>query len=79
MDQDKLDALKAEFAKEREICSGANASEYHKKKFADLGKQLGIETKKADEPKAKKQTVETTEATTATEETTVVSTTESTN
>lgn len=74
MEQDKLDALKAEYHKEREICSGANASEYHKKNLAELEKKLSI-TAKADTPKPlvmkeKPATVETT-ATTATEETTV--------
>ena len=77
MDNDKLDALKAEYHKEREICSGANASEYHKKNLAELEKKLSI-TAKADTPQTK--TVAETTATTATEEeTTVVSTNESSN
>ncbi len=81
MEQDELDNLKAEYHKEREICSGANASDLHKKRFAELKKLLKItdgdgKTEKAkDEPKT--ETVAQTSSTTSTEETTVVSTNES--
>jgi hypothetical protein len=47
MDQDSKQQLEAEFAKEKEICASANASDYHKKRFAELGKKLGVESKNA--------------------------------
>jgi len=34
--------LEVQYKLERDICSGANASEYHKKRFAELAKELNI-------------------------------------
>jgi hypothetical protein len=72
MEQDELNNLKAEYAKEREICSGANASELHKKRFAELKKELKITDGDGITEKPKNETVEST----ASEEPTVVSTNE---
>lgn len=56
MDQDSKQQLEDEFAKEKEICAGANASKYHKDRFAELGKKLGVASK--DTPKEKPATVD---------------------
>jgi diphthamide synthase (EF-2-diphthine--ammonia ligase) len=76
MEQDELDTLNAEYQKEREICSGANASEYHHKKFADLAKKLGVGLREKISEQADEKIKDTKQETTATvaEETTVVST-----
>jgi hypothetical protein len=47
---DEHDALVAEYEKEKEIASGGNPSEYHKKRFESLKKELGKNT-----PKPKKE------------------------
>ena len=68
MDQDEKNALQVEYNKEREICAGANASEYHQKKFDELKKQLKITDgdgkveKPKEAPKEKPATVESTTA-----------------
>lgn len=43
---DKLDSLIAECDKEREVCAGANASKYHKDRYAKLQKEIAELTKK---------------------------------
>lgn len=87
MDQDTLDNLKQEFAKEKEICMGANASEYHHKRFAEIAKKLGVGLREKiaelgdeiikDTKEEPTTTVAQTTQSTASEEPTVVSTDES--
>ena len=76
-DEDALAKLKDEFNKEREICAGANASDYHKKRFADLADQLGRSQPEKAPEKAEEPTVAKVVETTSTNETneTVVSST----
>jgi diphthamide synthase (EF-2-diphthine--ammonia ligase) len=67
--------LEAQYRLERDINAGANASNYHKKRFAELSKEMGI-ANSTPKVEAKTETVVQTTQSTATEETTVVSTDE---
>jgi hypothetical protein len=55
---DKLTNLKAELAKEKAICDGANPSKYHKERFAELKKQVADLEKKPQPKKEETTTVE---------------------
>jgi diphthamide synthase (EF-2-diphthine--ammonia ligase) len=64
--------LETQYRLERDICAGANASDYHKKRFAELSKEMGIANSTPKTVEAKTETVQITESNTSTQETTVV-------
>jgi diphthamide synthase (EF-2-diphthine--ammonia ligase) len=79
--------LESQYRLERDICAGANASEYHKKRFAELSKELGkadgtkmtnVKTTKSVETvmTSGTETVATISDTTNSEDVTIVSTDE---